>query len=128
MNRIFSGIQPTAKMHLGNYLGAVRNWVGLQQDFETIYCVVDLHALTVPQVPEELRANTRELAATLLAAGIDPQRSILFVQSQVPGHAELAWLFSCLTPLGWLNRMTQFKEKAGKHREEPVLGLYAYPV
>jgi len=128
MNRILSGIQPTAKMHLGNYLGAVRNWVGLQESFETLYCVVDLHALTLPQDPAELRANTRDLAATLLAAGIDPKRSIVFVQSSVPAHSELAWLFSCLTPLGWLNRMTQFKEKAGKHREQAVLGLYSYPV
>ena len=128
MNRIFSGIQPTAKMTLGNYLGAVRNWVSLQDGFETIYCIVDLHAMTVPQVPEEFRANSRELAATLIATGIDPQRSILFCQSQVPAHSELAWLFSCLTPLGWLNRMTQFKEKAGKQREQAVLGLYSYPV
>ena len=128
MNRILSGIQPTAKMHLGNYLGAVRNWVGLQDSFETLYCVVDLHALTVPQVPEELRAQTRELAATLLAAGIDPARSTVFVQSQVPAHSELAWLFSCLTPIGWLNRMTQFKEKAGKQREQAMLGLFSYPV
>ena len=128
MNRIFSGIQPTAKMTLGNYLGAVRNWVSLQDGFETIYCIVDLHALTVPQVPDELRANSRELAATLIAAGIDPERSIVFCQSQVAAHSELAWLFSCLTPLGWLNRMTQFKEKAGKQREQAVLGLYSYPV
>ncbi len=128
MNRILSGIQPTAKMHLGNYLGAVRNWVGLQDSFETLYCVVDLHALTQAQDPAGLRANTRDLAATLLAAGIDPKRSIVFVQSSVPAHSELAWLFSCLTPLGWLNRMTQFKEKAGKHREQAVLGLYSYPV
>jgi tryptophanyl-tRNA synthetase len=128
MNRIFSGIQPTASMHLGNYLGAVRNWVGLQQEFECLYCVVDLHALTVPQDPAELRTNSRNLAAALMAVGIDTGRSILFVQSSVPQHAELAWLFSCLTPLGWLNRMTQFKEKAGKHREQAVLGLYSYPV
>jgi tryptophanyl-tRNA synthetase len=128
MNRIFSGIQPTASMHLGNYLGAVRNWVGLQRDFECLYCVVDLHALTLPQDPEELRTNSRNLAAALMAVGIDTERSVLFVQSSVPAHAELAWLFSCLTPLGWLNRMTQFKEKAGKHREQAVLGLYSYPV
>ncbi|NBC32006.1 MAG: tryptophan--tRNA ligase [Alphaproteobacteria bacterium] len=128
MNRILSGIQPTAAMHLGNYLGAVRNWVGLQDSFETLYCVVDLHALTLPQNPAELRENSRTLAATLMAAGIDPRRSILFVQSSVPAHSELAWLFSCLTPLGWLNRMTQFKEKAGKHKEQAVLGLYSYPV
>ena len=129
MNRIFSGIQPTSSMTLGNYLGAVRNWVGLQgPDFETIYCVVDLHALTIPQDPDALRANARELVATLMATGIDPDRSILFVQSHVPAHAELAWLFSCVTPLGWLNRMTQFKEKAGKQRDQALLGLYSYPV
>ena len=128
MKRILSGIQPTAKLHLGNYLGAVRNWVQLQDDFEALYCVVDLHALTVPQEPEELRSNSRELAATLIAAGIDPERSIIFVQSQVPAHSELAWLFSCITPLGWLERMTQFKEKARKKRDLAGLGLYAYPV
>ncbi|MCB9946913.1 MAG: tryptophan--tRNA ligase [Rhodospirillaceae bacterium] len=128
MNRIFSGIQPTAKMHIGNYLGAVRHWVRLQDQFDAIFCVVDLHALTVPQDPEELRTATRELAATLIAAGIDPKRSILFVQSHVAAHTELAWLFSCVAPLGWLNRMTQFKEKAGKKREQAFLGLYSYPV
>jgi tryptophanyl-tRNA synthetase len=128
MNRIFSGIQPTHNMHLGNYLGAVRNWVRLQDDFDTIYCVVDLHALTVPQVPAELRAHIRELAATLLACGIDPTRSILFAQSTVPAHSELAWLFSCLTPLGWLKRMTQFKDKAGKQQDSAMHGLLAYPV
>ncbi|HET8727594.1 MAG TPA: tryptophan--tRNA ligase [Alphaproteobacteria bacterium] len=129
MRRIFSGIQPTHKMHLGNYLGAVRNWVDLQgPDYETIYCVVDLHALTIPQDPASLRAQTRELAATLLACGIDPERSILFAQSQVPAHSELAWLFSTLTPLGWLNRMTQFKDKAAKQRDNTGLGLLAYPV
>ncbi len=128
MNRILSGIQPTSAMHLGNYLGAVRHWVGLQDDFETLYCVVDLHALTVPQVPDELRAQSRELAATLLAAGIDPARSTLFVQSQVPAHSELAWLLSCLTPMGWLKRMTQWKDKAGKHQDQAMHGLFAYPV
>lgn len=128
MQRIFSGIQPTAQMTLGNYLGAVRHWVALQDSFEALYCVVDLHALTIPQDPEELRANTRELAATLIAAGIDPARSTLFIQSHVAAHSELAWLFSCVTPLGWLNRMTQFKEKAGKQRDQALLGLYSYPV
>ena len=129
MNRIFSGIQPTHAMTLGNYLGAVRNWVDLQgPDYETIYCLVDLHALTVPQDPEELRQTTRDMAATLIAAGIDPARSILFIQSHVAAHAELAWLFSCVARMGWMNRMTQFKEKAGKHREEALLGLYSYPV
>jgi tryptophanyl-tRNA synthetase len=128
MNRILSGIQPTHKMHLGNYLGAVRHWVALQDTFQTLYCVVDLHALTIPQDPAVLRAQSRELAATLLAAGIDPRRSILFVQSHVPAHSELAWLFSCVTPLGWLYRMTQFKDKAGSQRDNTLHGLLAYPV
>ena len=126
-NRIFSGIQPTGNLHLGNYLGAIRNWVALQEDFESIYCVVDLHAITVPQDPAQLRQSTREVAASLLAAGISPERSILFNQSRVPQHAQLAWVFNCVARLGWLNRMTQFKEKAGKNRENATVGLYAYP-
>jgi tryptophanyl-tRNA synthetase len=128
MNRIFSGIQPTGNLHLGNYLGAVRNWVALQRQYECIFCIVDLHALTLPQDPKELPAHTREVTAAYIAAGIDPERCIIFNQSTVPAHAELGWLLGCLTPLGWLNRMTQFKEKAGKHREEAGLGLYGYPV
>jgi len=128
MNRIFSGVQPTGNLHLGNYLGAIRNWVQLQHDYECIFCIVDLHALTLPQDPDELRASTREVAAAYIAAGIDPERCIIFNQSMVSAHAELAWLLGCLTPLGWLNRMTQFKEKAGKHRDNAGLGLYAYPV
>src|SRR6201990_2018464 len=128
MNRIFPGIQPTGNLHLGNYLGAIRNWVVLQRDFERIFCIVDLHALTLPQDPDELRASTREVTAAYIAAGIDPEACIIFNQSMVSAHAELAWLLSCLTPLGWLNRMTQFKEKAGKQRENAGLGLYAYPV
>jgi tryptophanyl-tRNA synthetase len=128
MNRIFSGVQPTGNLHLGNYLGAIRNWVALQKDYDCIFCIVDLHALTVPQDPAQLKAQTREVTAAYIASGIDPERCIIFNQSMVPGHAELAWLLSCLTPLGWLNRMTQFKEKAGKQREEAGLGLYAYPV
>ena len=128
MNRIFSGVQPTGNLHLGNYLGAIRNWVALQKDYDCIFCIVDLHALTVPQDPAQLKAQTREVTAAYIASGIDPERRIIFNQSMVPGHAELAWLLSCLTPLGWLNRMTQFKEKAGKQREEAGLGLYAYPV
>lgn len=127
MNRIFSGVQPTGNLHLGNYLGAIRNWVRLQHDYECLYCVVDMHAITVWQDPAELRANTREVAAGLIAAGIDPQRNVLFNQSQVSGHAELAWIFNCIARLGWLNRMTQFKEKAGKQRENASVGLYAYP-
>ena len=128
MNRIFSGIQPTGNLHLGNYLGAIRNWVALQHDYECIFCIVDLHALTQPQDPDELRAATREVTAAYIAAGIDPERCIIFNQSMVSAHAELGWLLGCLTPLGWLNRMTQFKEKAGKQREMAGLGLYAYPV
>ena len=128
MNRIFSGIQPTGNLHLGNYLGAICNWVVLQNDFECIFCIVDLHALTQPQDPAELRASTREVTAAYIAAGIDPERCTIFNQSMVSAHSELAWLLSCLTPLGWLNRMTQFKEKAGKNREMAGLGLYAYPV
>ncbi len=127
MNRIFSGVQPTGNLHLGNYLGAIRNWVQLQAEYDCIYCIVDLHAITVMQDPKELRASTREVAASLLAAGIDPVTSIVFNQSQVPAHAELAWIFNCIARLGWLNRMTQFKEKAGKNRENASVGLYAYP-
>lgn len=126
--RIFSGIQPTGNLHLGNYLGAIRNWVTLQDDFESIYCVVDLHAITVAQDPQQLRQSTREVAASLIAAGISPERSVLFNQSSVPQHSQLAWVFNCIARLGWLNRMTQFKDKAGKHQEKAGLGLYAYPV
>ena len=128
MNRIFSGVQPTGNLHLGNYLGAIKNWVAMQNDYDCIYCIVDLHAITLPQDPAELGANTREVTAGLIAAGIDPERSIIFNQSHIPAHTELAWLLNCFTPLGWLNRMTQFKEKAGKKRDNAVLGLYAYPV
>ena len=128
MNRIFSGIQPTGNLHVGNYLGAIRNWVALQHDYECIFCIVDLHAITLPQDPAELRNSTREVTAAYIAAGVDPERCIIFNQSMVSAHAELAWLLGCLTPLGWLNRMTQFKEKAGKQRENAGLGLYAYPV
>ena len=126
MKRIFSGVQPTGNLHLGNYLGAIRNFVGLQDDYECIYCVVDLHAITVWQDPEALRAQTREVTAAYLAAGIDPKRSIIFNQSQVSAHAELAWIFNCVIRMGWLNRMTQFKEKAGKHRENASAGLFVY--
>ena len=127
-NRILSGIQPTGNLHLGNYLGAIRNWVKLQQDYECLYMLADLHAITVPQEPAKLRAHIRESAAALIACGVNPDKSAIFAQSAVPAHSELAWVFFCHTPLGWLNRMTQFKEKAGKHREEAVLGLYSYPV
>ena len=125
--RIFSGVQPTGNLHLGNYLGAIKNWIALQDDFECIYCVVDLHAITVPQEPAVLRRAIREVAACLIACGINPEKSILFNQSRVPQHAELAWIFNCVARLGWLNRMTQFKEKAGKNRENATVGLYAYP-
>ena len=127
MNRIFSGIQPTGNLHLGNYLGAIRNWVNLQGDYECLFCLVDLHAITVWQEPAELTANTREVTAGLLAAGLDPKNNTIFIQSQVSGHAELAWIFNCVARMGWLNRMTQFKEKAGKHREKASVGLFAYP-
>jgi tryptophanyl-tRNA synthetase len=127
MQRIFSGVQPTQNVHLGNYLGAIRNWVRLQDGYDCIFCIVDLHAITVWQEPAALKAQTREVAAAYLAAGIDPKRCIIFNQSQVPAHAELAWIFNCVARLGWLNRMTQFKEKAGKHRENASVGLYAYP-
>ena len=127
MKRIFSGVQPTGNLHLGNYLGAIRNWVRLQDDYDCIFCVVDLHAITAWQEPEELAANTREVAAAMMASGIAPERNIIFVQSQVPAHAELAWIFNCVARLGWLSRMTQFKEKAGKHRENASVGLFAYP-
>lgn len=128
MNRIFSGIQPTGNLHLGNYLGAIRNWVNLQNSYECIYCVVDLHAITVWQDPEELRNSTREVTAAFIASGIDPEKNIIFNQSRNPDHAELTWVFNCVARLGWLNRMTQFKEKAGKRRENASIGLYDYPV
>lgn len=128
MKRIFSGIQPSGNLTLGNYLGAIKNWIPLQTEGEALFCIVDLHAITIPQDPTALKARTLEVAATYLACGIDPQKSLVFVQSHVAQHAELAWILSCLTPLGWLNRMTQFKDKAGKHREQAVLGLYSYPV
>jgi tryptophanyl-tRNA synthetase len=128
VTRIFSGMQPTNQLHLGNYLGALKNWVALQHQAETLFCVVDLHAITVPQDPATLRNATREIAAAYIAAGINTETSTIFVQSHVRAHAELGWILGCLTPMGWLNRMTQFKEKAGKDREGAPLGLYAYPV
>ncbi len=126
--RIFSGIQPSGGLTLGNYLGALKRFVEKQDEgIETVYCLVDLHAITVWQDPERLRAQTREAAAAFIAAGIDPARSILFNQSQVSAHAELAWILNCVARLGWMNRMTQFKDKAGKNAEAASLGLYAYP-
>jgi tryptophanyl-tRNA synthetase len=125
--RVFSGIQPSGNLTLGNYLGALRRFGAMQASHETIYCIVDMHAITVWQEPEKLRQATRELAAAYVASGIDPERSILFNQSQVAGHAQLAWVFNCVARLGWMERMTQFKEKAGKDRERASLGLFAYP-
>ena len=128
MNRIFSGVQPSGNLHIGNYLGAIKNWVSLQKEFECIFCIVDLHALTIKQDPKELENNTLEVTATYIASGINPEKTLIFNQSSVPAHTELTWLLSCITPLGWLNRMTQFKEKAGKKKESAILGLYSYPV
>lgn len=126
-NRVFSGVQPTGNLHLGNYLGAIRKFVALQDSHECIYCVVDLHAITVWQDPDELKNNIREVTAAFLASGIDPKKHIVFNQSQVAQHAELAWIFNCVARMGWLNRMTQFKEKAGKNRENASVGLFSYP-
>jgi tryptophanyl-tRNA synthetase len=125
--RVFSGVQPTGNLHLGNYLGAITRFVAMQETHECIYCVVDLHAITVWQDPAELTKNTREVTAAFIAAGIDPRKHIVFNQSQVSGHAELAWVFNCVARMGWLSRMTQFKEKAGKDRENASVGLFAYP-
>ena len=125
--RVFSGVQPTGNLHLGNYLGAIKRFVELQDRYDCLYCVVDLHAITVWQDPAELPRAIREVTAAFLACGIDPQKHIVFNQSQVAEHAELAWIFNCVARLGWLNRMTQFKEKAGKDRENASVGLYAYP-
>jgi tryptophanyl-tRNA synthetase len=128
--KIFSGVQPSGNLHLGNYLGAIKNFVNLQnqKDTECIFCVVDLHAITVKQNPKELKKNIRETAATFIASGIDPNKSIIFNQSLVSAHAEGAWILGCVSRIGWLNRMTQFKEKAGKDKEQASIGLYAYPV
>jgi len=127
MQRIFSGVQPSGVPTLGNYLGAIRNWVALQRDHECLFCVVDLHAITVWQDPRTLASATRELAASFIACGIDPQAHVLFHQSAVPAHVRLSWIFNCVARLGWLNRMTQFKDKAGKDREQVSAGLYVYP-
>lgn len=126
--RILSGVQPTGNLHLGNYLGAIRNWVAIAEEYECLFMLADLHAITVPQDPQKLTKATRETAAAYIACGIDPEKQVIFPQSAVSAHSELAWLLSCQTPLGWLNRMTQFKEKAGKHKDNAVLGLYSYPV
>ncbi|MBJ7534795.1 tryptophan--tRNA ligase [Rhodomicrobium vannielii ATCC 17100] len=125
---VFSGVQPTGNLHLGNYLGAIKNFVALQDRTDCIYCVVDLHAITVAQNPADLKRSTREVTAAFIAAGVDPKRHIIFNQSQVSAHAELAWVLNCVARIGWLNRMTQFKDKAGKDRENASVGLYVYPV
>jgi len=125
--RVFSGVQPTGNLHLGNYLGAIRNWVPLQDQHPSIFCVVDLHAITTGFEPD-LAMKTREIAAAYIACGIDPQRSIIFPQSRVTAHAELTWILNCVARIGWLDRMTQFKDKAGKHKERVSVGLYDYPV
>lgn len=125
--RVFSGVQPSGSLHIGNYIGAIRNWVEDQDQFENIFCVVDQHAITVDYDPDELRANTREVVGLYLACGLDPDKSTLFVQSHIPEHTELAWLLNCLTPMGWLERMTQFKEKSGDQRERVSAGLFTYP-
>ncbi|MEO9516688.1 MAG: tryptophan--tRNA ligase [Paracoccaceae bacterium] len=127
--RVFSGIQPSGGLTLGNYLGAMQRFVAMQDEgtFETVYCIVDLHAITVPQTPQDLTRNTRELAAAYIASGIDPEKSILIAQSHVPEHAQLAWIFNCVARMGWMGRMTQWKDKAGKNAEAASLGLFAYP-
>ncbi len=126
--RVFSGMQPTANVHIGNYLGAMKRFVTLQHEAESLFCVMDLHAITVPQDPARLKSQTREIAASYLAAGIDPDNAIVFVQSAVSAHAELAWIFNCVARMGWLERMTQFKDKAGKNAERASVGLFSYPV
>ena len=127
LNRILSGVQPSGDLHLGNYLGAIKNFVDLQNDYECFFCVVDLHAITVWQDPTKLEQKTREITASFIASGINPNKNVLFVQSQVPQHSQLAWIFNCVARMGWLNRMTQFKDKAGKDRENVSVGLFSYP-
>ena len=124
---VFSGVQPTGNLHLGNYLGALKNFVSLQKEMECIYCVVDLHAITIFQNPKELKNNVLETVASFLATGLNPEKSVIFNQSSVSGHAELAWIFNCVSRIGWLNRMTQFKDKAGSDKEKASVGLYIYP-
>ena len=126
--RIFSGIQPTGNLHIGNYLGAIKNWIKLQEEDDCIYSIVDLHAMTVPNNLLDIKNSTLEVAAAVIASGIDPKKSILFNQSNVPQHTELAWIFNCIARIGWLNRMTQFKEKAGKKKDNATVGLFNYPV
>jgi tryptophanyl-tRNA synthetase len=125
--RVFSGIQPTGNVHIGNYLAAIRRWAVSQVEFENVFCLVDLHAITIAQDPQALKAKTREVAGLLFAAGIDPALSAVFIQSHISAHAELAWILNCLTPMGWMQRMTQFKEKSQKQKEQVSVGLFAYP-
>lgn len=125
--RVFSGIQPSGDIHIGNYLGAVRHWVDAQSRYDSMFCIVDLHAITVPKDPATLRAKIRETAAILFASGIDPELSVVFVQSRISAHAELAWILNCLIPVGWMQRMTQYKEKSQRQRERVSTGLFAYP-
>ncbi|WP_371396310.1 tryptophan--tRNA ligase [Fretibacter rubidus] len=127
-DRVFSGVQPSGALHLGNYLGALKKFVALQHDYECLYCIVDLHAITVPQDPAKLRAQTHEITAAYLASGVDPKTAIVYNQSRVLAHTELAWYFNCVARIGWLSRMTQFKDKAGKNSEAMSVGLYDYPV
>ena len=126
--RVLSGVQPTGGLHLGNYLGAIKNFVPLQEKFQSLFCVVDLHAITVWQEPKELMSKKCEVAAAFIASGIDPKKSIVFNQSQVAEHLQLAWILNCVARMGWLNRMTQFKDKAGKNKENVSVGLFTYPV
>ena len=125
--RVFSGIQPTGEIHIGNYLGAIKHWVSIQSEFDCIYCVVDLHAITIPQDPKLLKAKIREVAGILFAAGIDPKQTVVFVQSHITAHAELTWILNCFTPIGWMQRMTQFKEKSEAQKERVSVGLFDYP-
>ncbi|MFC1962225.1 tryptophan--tRNA ligase [Chloroflexota bacterium] len=125
--RTFSGIQPTGDIHIGNYLAAIKHWVAMQDNYDNIFCIVDLHAITVPQNPKVLKAKIREVSGLLFASGIDPQRSIVFVQSHITAHAELAWLLNCIIPMGWMQRMTQFKEKSQQQKEQVNVGLFDYP-
>ncbi|MCC7129284.1 MAG: tryptophan--tRNA ligase, partial [Anaerolineae bacterium] len=125
--RVFSGIQPTGNLHLGNYLGAIRRWVDAQSQYDNLFCIVDLHAITVPQDPRALRAKSREVVALLFAAGIEPDQSAVFIQSHIGAHAELAWILNCYIPMGWMQRMTQFKEKSQRQKGQVSVGLFDYP-
>ena len=125
--RVFSGVQPTGNLHLGNYLGAIKNFVNLQKSFECVYCIVDLHAITNYQKPENLKSNIFETIAAFVASGLNPEKNIIFNQASVSAHSELAWIFNCVARIGWMSRMTQFKEKAGENKENASVGLFVYP-